>query len=334
MNLNNQQPPWVEKYRPRYVRDVVHQEHLKQVLLGAQKTGNLPHLLFHGPPGTGKTSAILALSRNLFGDVFVKERVLELNASDERGLDVVRDKIKTFSKVSVSLHQGDIPAIKLVILDEADTMTPDAQSALRRTMETHATMTRFCLVCNYASKIIAPLASRCAKFGFRPLTPASMKRRLLYICEKECVIFPGCSRSVFDAIVKSAGGDMRKSINTLQTVSHLPRPTPELVVEISGEVPDSVFDLLWSAATCDANFGVVVDAVSRFVEQGYSATKVLEKVYHKVVTGESTLSDENRAAVCTKLLEVDRCLGDGADEELQLLDLCCVVQEVFAFKVA
>ena len=328
------QQPWVEKYRPRYIKDVVHHENLKQVLRGAQRTGNLPHLLFHGPPGTGKTSAILALARNLFGDFFVKERVLELNASDERGLGVVRDKIKTFSKVSVSSHQSNIPAIKLVILDEADTMTPDAQSALRRTMETHATMTRFCLVCNYASKIIAPLASRCAKFRFRPLAPTSMKRRLLYICEKECVIFPGCSRSVFDAILKSAGGDMRKSINTLQTVSQLPRATPELVVEISGEVPDSAFDSLWSAATCGTNFAAVVDAVSRFVEQGYSATKVLAKVYRRVVSGNGTLSDANKAAVCTKLLEVDRCLGDGADEELQLLDLCCVVQEVFAFKVA
>lgn len=317
------QQPWVEKYRPRYVKDVVHHENLKQVLKGAQKTGDLPHLLFHGPPGTGKTSTILALARTLFGDCVAKERVLELNASDERGLDVVRDKIKTFSKVSVSLHNGNnIPPIKLVILDEADAMTPDAQSALRRTMETHATVTRFCLVCNYASKIIAPLASRCAKFRFSPLSQTSMKRRLVYICEKECVIF-----SHFDAILKSAGGDMRKAVNLLQTVSQLNETTPAMIVEISGEVPDSVFEELWSAVTRRANFEAVVEAVSNFVEQGYSVTKVLAEVQRKVVA--TFNSDASKAALCTKLLEVDRCLGDGADEELQLLDLCCVVKEVF-----
>ncbi|CAM9191771.1 unnamed protein product, partial [Ectocarpus sp. 12 AP-2014] len=210
--------PWVEKYRPRYVKDVVHHQNLKKVLLGSQEKGDLPHLLFHGPPGTGKTSTILALARTLFGETNMRERVLELNASDERGLDVVRDKIKTFSKVSVSFRSG-CPAIKIVILDEADTMTPYAQSALRRTMETHAAVTRFCLVCNYASKIIAPLASRCAKFRFTPLSSESMKARLLHICEMESVIFQDCSRSVLDAIVLTSGGDMRKSVNLLQTVS-------------------------------------------------------------------------------------------------------------------
>ena len=326
--------PWVEKYRPRCIKDVVHHEDLAKVLKGAQATGNLPHLLFHGPPGTGKTSTILALARTLFGDSLVKERVLELNASDERGLDVVREKIKTFSKVSVALRHEDAhtPSIKLVILDEADTMTPDAQSALRRTMETHATVTRFCLVCNYASKIIASLASRCAKFRFSPLGPESMRRRLLLICEKEGVIFENDSRGVFDAIVAISRGDMRKSINTLQTVAQLPRATAESVVDISGEVPDSAFNKLWSAVTYGKKtVGEVVAAVSDFVGQGYSVSNVLAKMQGKVVA-DSRLEDKNKAVVCTKLLDVDRCLGDGADEELQLLDLCCVIHEtLFSF---
>ena len=324
--------PWVEKYRPRYVKDVVHHENLKQVLSGAQKTGDLPHLLFHGPPGTGKTSTILALARTLFGDCVSKERVLELNASDERGLDVVRDKIKTFSRVSVSLHQKSIPPIKLVILDEADTMTPDAQSALRRTMETHAAVTRFCLVCNYASKIIAPLASRCAKFRFSPLSPTSMNRRLVHICEKEGAIFQNkCSRRVLDAIVASSKGDMRNAINTLQTVSQLPSVTEDTVTEISGEVPERVLNELWHSMTTRSaqNFESVVRAALSFVGQGYSVGKVLAEVQGKVVSAEEEISDTDKATICTKLLEVDRCLNDGADEELQLLDLCCAVQDVF-----
>ncbi|CAM9935048.1 unnamed protein product [Ectocarpus sp. 12 AP-2014] len=323
--------PWVEKYRPTRVRDVVHHDHLKQVLKGAEKTGDFPHLLFHGPPGTGKTSTILALARTLLGEENMRERVLELNASDERGLNVVRDKIKTFSKMSISSFQTDCPPFKLVILDEADTMTADAQSALRRTMETHSVVTRFCLVCNYVSKIIAPLASRCAKFRFSTLTPESMKGRLLYICERENVIFENCSRSVLDAIVKSSRGDMRNAVNLLQTVSQQPRVTPESIVEISGEVPERVFDELWSAVTSRPQFGhfeAVTDAVSTFVEEGYPVGRVLSEIQSRVVHSGQVV-DADKALICLKLLETDRCLNDGADEELQLLNLCCVLQSAF-----
>ncbi|CAN0455526.1 unnamed protein product [Ectocarpus sp. 12 AP-2014] len=320
--------PWVEKYRPKRVKDVVHHDHSKQVLKGAEKTGDLPHLLFHGPPGTGKTSTILALARTLLGEENMRERVLELNASDERGLDVVRDKIKTFSKMSISSFQPDCPPFKLVILDEADTMTADAQSALRRTMETHSVVTRFCLVCNYVSKIIAPLASRCAKFRFSTLTPESMKGRLLYICERENIIFENCSRSVLDAIVKSSRGDMRNAVNLLQTVSQQPRVTPESIVEISGEVPERVFDELWSAVTSFEHFEAVTDAVSAFVGEGYPVGKVLSEIQKRVVRS-SEVVDADKALVCLRLLETDRCLNDGADEELQLLNVCFVVQSAF-----
>ena len=155
--------PWVEKYRPRTVADVSQQEQVTSALRGAVESGALPHLLFHGPPGTGKTTTALALARDLFG-ARMQVRVLELNASDDRTIAAVRTQIKDFA-CSVAAGPGanaaagpPLPPFKLIILDEADSMTAGAQAALRRIMETHAHHTRFCLVCNYVSRIAVPLA--------------------------------------------------------------------------------------------------------------------------------------------------------------------------------
>eukprot|EP01124_Arcella_intermedia_P003465 TRINITY_DN11915_c0_g1_i1.p1 TRINITY_DN11915_c0_g1~~TRINITY_DN11915_c0_g1_i1.p1 ORF type:complete len:233 (-),score=42.48 TRINITY_DN11915_c0_g1_i1:113-811(-) len=172
--------PWVEKYRPKTVDDISHQEEVVKTLKKSLETGNLPHLLFYGPPGTGKTSTILAIAHQLYGED-VAERVLELNASDERGIDIIRNKVKRFSSLAVSKD----PPYKLIILDEADMLTTDAQNALRRTMEHFSKVTRFCIICNYISRIIEPLTSRCAKFRFKSLGLSNIETRLEHISQQE-----------------------------------------------------------------------------------------------------------------------------------------------------
>src|SRR5271167_1053840 len=179
-------------------------------------------MLFYGPPGTGKTSTILALAKELYGPELVKSRVLELNASDERGISIVREKVKDFARMQLSnpsaayRAQYPCPPYKIIILDEADSMTQDAQSALRRTMETYSKITRFCLICNYVTRIIDPLASRCSKFRFKSLDQDNAKKRLEEIAEMEGV---RCEDKALDALIRCSEGDLRKAITFLQSAA-------------------------------------------------------------------------------------------------------------------
>jgi replication factor C subunit 2/4 len=200
----------VEKYRPVYLDDVVGNTETIERLKIIAKDGNMPHMIISGMPGIGKTTSILCLARQLLGDAY-KEAVLELNASDERGIDVVRNRIKGFAQKKVTLPPGKQ---KLVILDEADSMTSGAQQALRRTMEIYSATTRFAFACNQSNKIIEPLQSRCAILRYARLTDAQVVRRVMQICEAEDVKY---SDDGIAALVFSAEGDMRQAINNLQS---------------------------------------------------------------------------------------------------------------------
>ncbi|KAK2079400.1 Subunit of heteropentameric Replication factor C (RF-C) [Prototheca wickerhamii] len=207
--------PWVEKYRPSIVKDIVGNTEAVSRLQIIAEEGNMPNLILAGPPGTGKTTSIHCVAHELLGEHY-KEAVLELNASDDRGIDVVRHKIKNFAQQKVTLPPG---RHKIVILDEADSMTSGAQQALRRTMEVHSDTTRFALACNTSSKIIEPIQSRCAVVRYGRLGEAEVLGRLVAVATAEGVSFDEAGMA---AIVFVADGDMRAALNALQATARGP----------------------------------------------------------------------------------------------------------------
>ncbi|XP_065841303.1 replication factor C subunit 4-like [Oscarella lobularis] len=321
--------PWVEKYRPKTVEDVSHQDEVVAVMKKVLEGADLPNLLFYGPPGTGKTSTILASARQLFSHDLYKDRVLELNASDERGIQVIRDKVKTFSRFTTSATRPDgrsCPPFKIIILDEADNMTSFAQAALRRTMEKETKTTRFCLICNYISRIIDPLTSRCMKFRFKPLSYDALEARLNFICEKERV---RADDNSIRALIETSGGDLRKAITNLQSCHRLKGDsgiTENDVVEVAGIIPPSTVENLLEVCHSDL-YEKLDNAVKDLMADGYPAMQLVKQIHDKVL--EMDLSDMQMAEIAERLAVIDKRLCDGADEYLQIMDLCSLIMQLF-----
>lgn len=327
--------PWVEKYRPKQVKDVSHQDEVVRVLTNTLETGNCPHMLFYGPPGTGKTTTALAIAHQLFGPELYKSRVLELNASDDRGINVVRTKIKDFAAVAVgsSNRQGvyPCPPFKIIILDEADSMTEDAQNALRRTMETYSKVTRFFFICNYISRIIEPLASRCAKFRFKPLSEEIMSSRIVHICKEEGLHLDTEALSTLSSISQ---GDLRRAITYLQGAARLfgSSISARDLINVSGVIPQEVVNALFTACKI-GDFDLVNKEVNNVIAEGYPVSQMLSQFFDVIVGAEEIL-DEQKARICKRLAEADKCLVDGADEYLQLMDVASHTMQVLINKTA
>jgi len=284
------------------------------------KTGQLPNLMFYGPPGTGKTSVALALVRQLFGENW-RQRVKEMNASDERGIQSVRDNVKTFAKLSVSSEGsclGSSTQYRVVILDEADSMTHDAQACLRRIMEEFVDNTRFIVICNYVSKIIEPLHSRCSKFLFKLIDDDFQKERLLHICAQEAVKI---DVGALDKLIRVSKGDLRSAVTYLQSASGFYDTIDEAAVDaVASVVPDAVVSNLFHALTNARSTENLQSMVRQLSYEGYGAQQVIEPLL-SILLDSPKYSDLTKARVSTLFSLVDERLNQGCDEEIQLLHL-------------
>lgn len=312
---------WVEKFRPNNLNEVESQEEIIFSLKNCIKTKNIPHLLFFGPSGCGKTSTILALAKEIFGEKYWSDRVIELNASDERGIKVVREKIKRYAMNSVSLDPN-IPPWKIIILDEADNMTSDSQFALRKIMEDYSKVTRFCIICNYHNKIIDPIVSRCSLYRFKPIPKEFICKKLKEICVKEGTLI---SDNNINKVEELSRGDMRKAINFLQRCRNFKdfiideketnKVSENLIDIISGLIPEKIFgDFIEKCL--EGNMVKADEYINYFYKNSYSLTVMIPHILDYIIHHKK-LNDNSKSLITQKVLNIDNNLLSGCDENIQ-----------------
>lgn len=308
---------WVEKYRPVKLDDVYSQNTTISSLKAIIQCQNMPHMIFYGPSGSGKTSTIHALAREIFGDEW-KNRIIEYNASDERGINVVRDKIKTHAKQITKQIDG-LPPWKIIVLDEADTMTTDSQFALRRIIEQYSKITRFCMVCNYYYKIIDPIISRCALFRFKPIDNISITNKLMEIANIEV-------NQKLDIVVQTIAnlskGDMRRAINLLQSsigVNISIEQTNKILEKSAGLMDINLFNKI-KKAILTKNTKDLDENIENMVLEGYSLVNQINLFYDFVKTLD--IEQEKKSNIIYKIVEIDYNLANFSDEYIQLTSLC------------
>jgi replication factor C small subunit len=305
---------WVEKYRPKNLDEVVNLKNIVQSLKSfLKKPKTMPHLLFAGIPGTGKTTIAMCIARQLFG-INWKTFTLELNASDERGINVVRERIKDFSRYNRTAF-GDIP-YAIIILDESDQMTQSAQTALRRIMETNSSTSRFILICNYSSKIIEPIQSRCAIFRFSRLDGDKVVEHLKYIAKNEkTILLPEAANLIYEY----SEGDLRRAINALQTASAYTKEIVDekTILKIIGETSPKQIQLMLNKAIKGEfiqSRNILYKLISEYGLSGKDIIRQLHRELFKV----SYLSISEKAQLANLIGEYDFRMTEGANVDIQL----------------
>ena len=316
--------PWVEKYRPRDISKILEQNEIIQTLKECiQNSLALPHCLFYGPPGTGKTTTALAIAYQLFGPKFFRERILELNASDERGIKVVREKIKTFAKKRINDnipkdYKFKCPPYKVIILDEADAMTDESQFALRRIIEENSLTTRFFLICNFVARINKPILSRCAIYRFKNLSNSAITNMLSKICEKEKI---NITTKSINKIIDYCDGDLRKAINTLQRLKFLSvnEINDNILNDISIKINLKNFSNLIKKLDKNISYQNIIDITRFFMKNGYGGNIILREMSKKIITS-NKLNDLQKSMIFLKLSKLEHLLNNGSDEELIIIN--------------
>ncbi|WP_254832281.1 replication factor C small subunit [Haloglomus salinum] len=300
---------WIEKYRPQSLDDIVGQDTIVERLKSYINRQDLPHLLFAGPAGVGKTTASVAIAKEIYGEEDWRENFLELNASDQRGIDVVRDRIKSFARASFGGYD-----YRVIFLDEADALTSDAQGALRRTMEQFSNNTRFILSCNYSSQIIDPIQSRCAVFRFSPLGDDAVEAQIRQIATNEDIEL---TEAGLDALVYAAGGDMRKAINGLQAAAVMGEAVDEEAVYAitSTARPEEINGMVQRAL--DGDFTAARSKLDELLtESGIAGGDIIDQLHRSV--WEFDIDDEAAVRLMDRVGEADYRITAGANEQIQL----------------
>lgn len=348
--------PWIEKYRPTRLNDMVQGKNLMDLFHNTIITGEMTHYLFYGPPGTGKTSAILAIGKEIFKEHY-RSRVIEFNASDDRGINAVRDKITNEARKYVSeIINADgtkIPGYKIIILDEADSMTDEAQDALRVIIEKHSSVTRFCFICNYISKITNAIKSRCSAVYFKKLSIDCMVTKLKEISIKESMEL---KKSILNIIIDVSNGDMRKAIMMLQNLKYLYDykasslktidkmtlnelkylPLIDTNYKSSEVICDSdIYDIAASVSVQTANSFInetiqcqniieVSNISKKIIAMGYPIDNILVQI-NKAILITDKFSDKEKAKIILYSGQIFLKMKNCANEYIQLTDyLACI----------
>ncbi len=302
--------PWTEKYRPQVLDEVIGRDSIIKRLKYYVEKQNMPHLLFAGPAGVGKTTCAICLAREFFGETW-RQNFQETNASDERGINVVRQKIKDFARTRPI--GGDF---KIIFLDESDALTSDAQNALRRTMEVYTSTCRFILSCNYSSKIIEPIQSRCAVFRFGPLPDEAIKQKMRMVAEKEGLTI---TDDGMEALLYVVEGDMRRSENLLQAASAFSEITAETIYQVSARAtPEDIRKMMVDALNGDF-LAARKQLSDLLLKHGLSGEEILRQMHKEIFN--LNIPDKKKVELVDRLGEHDFRLVEGSNEKIQLESL-------------
>ena len=314
--------PWIEKYRPDKLSDIVGNKRIISNLASIAQSGNLPNLILAGPPGTGKTTSVLALAHELLGENF-KKAVIELNASDERGINVVRDKIKRFAQQKIPLPEG---RHKIIILDEADSMTPSAQGSMRVTISDYSNTTRFVLACNDSSKIIEAIQSRCTVLRFGKLSSEEILERLKYVLNCENAKY---KEDGLKAIIDTCNGDMRYALNNAQScVVGFEEINEENIYKIVELPRPQEIEKIYRFCLNEQ----FIEAINKFDElfdDGYSCLEIVS-VFNRLIQESPNIDDKSRIILLKKISEYKMKLIDGIDSNVQMSGFISEIYDIIS----